>query len=170
MEQLVILLVVGAIGLIKWVMEKSAEQRAQRETEERIGRLGESESVAHPIQAPRPVASPYPDAAARRLRNALGLPDESDLPPRRLPVAVPQQTFRVEEIKVVPIGDLERRVVKQSPPVLPKRTPPQPSPIKEEESMAVPHSGLDELLRSRAGLRKAILVQEILGTPKGLVF
>ena len=175
MEQFVILLVVGAIGLIKWVMEKSAEQRAQRETEERIGRLRESEPVAHPMLAPRPIApSPFPNPAttARRLREALGLPDESDLPPRRPVAPRPLPTFRVEEVKaMVPAHDLERRVVTPPPLVFLDRLPAQPIISAEpREPAALSHSGLDELLRSRAGLRKAILVQEILGTPKGLVF
>src|SRR4051794_1969134 len=112
MEQFVILLVVGAIGLIKWLMEKSVEQKAQRETEERLGRLGELEPLAPPIVAPRPVASfPHPNVAARRLREALGLPDESDLPRRRPAAVVKPPAFRREEITVVSADDLERRTM-----------------------------------------------------------
>ncbi len=173
MEQLVILLVVGAIGLVKWLLEKSAEQRSRRETEERIGRFGESEPAAHPMPAPRPAASfplPDPDSAARRLREALGLPDESDLPRRRPPVVASPPSFRMDQIKVVPVADPERRIVKTEPAAPSARTPPPSFPHLSPEPVAAPRSNLDDLLRSRDGLRKAILVQEILGTPKGLVF
>jgi len=173
MEQLVILLVIGAAGLIKWALEKSAEQRSKRDTEERLGRLRDSEPVAGPIAAPRPAFDyPDPDQAARRLREALGLPAEADLPPRR-PMAAPPtpSTFQVHEVKVVPAIDLERRIVKEVLPSLPKKKSKRPAaPREAQPTAATASSSLNDLLRSRDGLRKAILVQEILGTPKGLVF
>jgi hypothetical protein len=166
-HQVIFVLVAGAIALAKWLMEKSAEQRKKREMEDRADHLGGSEPVAHPMQAPRPVApfGPDPDVVARRLREALGLPAESELPARRVAPAPPPR-FQVEEIKVIPAADLEQRVVAAPPPLPPPRVHAPSALVKPTASPF----GLEELLRSRDGLRKAILAQEILGPPKGLVF
>src|SRR6187402_2972416 len=104
MENFVIVLVLGAVAFIKWALEKSAEQRSKRDTEERLGRLRDSEPVASPIAAPRPAFNyPGADVAARRLREALGLPADADLPrPRPMAELPTPSTFQVGEIKVVP--------------------------------------------------------------------
>jgi hypothetical protein len=173
MEQFIFLLVIIVISLIKWLMEKSAEQRAKRQTTERMDRPDRA-APAPPIRAPRPIAQPLPDfdSAARRLREALGLPDESELPPARRPVAPPPPlpTFKVEEVKVVPRIDLEHRIV--PPPAAVERAAQSFRQHSKEPILvsAPARSGIAELLASRDGLRKAILAQEILGTPKGLVF
>jgi hypothetical protein len=175
MEQFIILLVIGAIAVIKWMLEKSAELREKNRTQERIEQLERDNPPAPPILAPRPVAIPNPDididAAARRLRKALGLPDEDDLPTFRRPVIHPDP-LPVQEVEGAPMTDLEQRVV-VSPPPLPLTRKPLPSrPAAKVPEVAGPamRSRLDELLKSREGLRSAILAQEILGTPKGLVF
>ncbi len=167
MEQFVIVLIIGAISLVKWLMERSAEARARAESDARADEEtpARPRKLATPWDAPRPIATPLPgaDAAARRLRKALGLPEESELPPpvpRPAPVIVPERP-----LPLPPIGaDGERRLLTEPPrlisPVPPKISP-RPKPAR---------AALDELLRSRDGLRKAILAQEILGTPKGLVF
>ncbi len=173
MDQLVIIIVIAVIGLIKWLMEKSAEQRSKRATSERLDRV---ERNAPPTIAPRPVAFPLPDpdAAARRLREALGLPEEHELPP---PVPHPRHeprpapVFRVEEIEEIQIlPEVERHVrhVVEAPPLPPLK--PLRKSAAAVEAAPPARGGLEELLRSREGLRKAILAQEILGTPKGLVF
>lgn len=164
--QLVFVLIIAAISLIKWLMEKSAGQRARRETTERLDEVERAGPVAPPIRAPRPIATPLPDAnaAARRLREALGLPEETELPPplsRRLDPPAPVPVTQ-------PIVDLERRFVAKIEP------PPRAFVPAVRTGAAVvttaPRTALDELLHSRDGLRKAILAHEILGTPKGLVF
>jgi hypothetical protein len=182
MEQLVIVLIIGAVSLIKWVMEKSAEARAERETADRIGDASPDVPKAapvrpaHPMQAPRPVAHPVSDfeTAARRLREALGLPEESELPrpverreesppaPRKEPVILFERPL--PDLRMAP--PIERAFEPlPEPPIAPR--PPAPGPAAEKIPAT---SRLDELLRSRDGLRKAIVVSEILGTPKGLVF
>ena len=182
MEQFVILLVLGAVGLVKWLMEKSAEQRAQRENEGLDRRLDEIGRAQPPAPAPprpavRPIDSfPRPDVAARKLREALGLPPESEvqlpIPPRPA-FPRPRPKILSEEVVAGPRADLERRLVATPRPVsaplpsLPKEIS-LPGPIADAGSVS--RSGLEELLRSRDGLRRAILVQEVLGTPKGLVF
>ena len=84
MEQLVFLLIIGLIAGIKWLLEKSAEMREQQKTRDRLDRLDRNQP-APPVVAPRPTASPVfdPEAAARKFREALGLPEESELPPKR---------------------------------------------------------------------------------------
>jgi hypothetical protein len=182
MDQFVIVLIIAVIGLIKWAIEKSAEKRAQRETAERLDKIERSETPAPPLRAPRPMeqAAPDMDAAARRLREALGLPVDEELlrpEPQRPPVLPPQPPPRhfqppprIERKLEDLAADLERRMMAPAAAeVAPKH---QPAPAKER-SKPLPDAPsargtLDELLRSRDGLRKAILVQEILGTPKGL--
>jgi hypothetical protein len=182
-EQLVIVIIIGAVSLIKWLMEKSAEARAAREIAERIGDPTPDEPnvapprPAPPMQAPRPSAYPISDfeTAARRLREALGLPEESELPRPVERRAEPPVAPRKEPVILFerPLPDL-----RMAPPIerafepLPEPPPyvePQPAPRKSTADKTA-GAGLDELLRSRDGLRKAILMSEILGTPKGLVF
>jgi hypothetical protein len=168
MEQLVFLLVIGAIAGIKWLLEKSAELREQQKTQDRLNRV-ERERPASPMHAPRPTAHPIPDLdkAARRLREALGLPEEAELPPP-LPKPQPPRILTME--RVAPEPDLEQRTFVPTPPPAPKRWVP---PARAEAAPAQPGAraaGLEELLRSREGLRKMVLAQEILGPPRGMVF
>jgi len=181
MEQLVIVLVIAVVSLVKWLMEKSAEQRSQRETEERIDELERQNPrqspPAPPIRAPRPVASPpLPDMeeASRRLRKALGLPEESELPrPQRRasapppPLPRPVETF-LERAEPA-VAQIEEKLI---PPAPPARRAPKPAKHKKSaspaEAPASARSQLDHLLRSRDGLRQVVLAREILGPPKGL--
>ena len=78
MEQLVIILLIALISIINWIIQKSKETREKRKLEKRADATGE------------PVAKhePAPDAtgtetAMRRLREALGLPEEA--PPPAIP-------------------------------------------------------------------------------------
>ena len=75
MEQLVIILLIALISIINWIIQKSKEAREKRKLEKRADATGE------------PVAKhePAPDAtgtetAMRRLREALGLPEEAPPP------------------------------------------------------------------------------------------
>ena len=173
MEQLVVVIVIGIIGAIKWLMEKSAERRAKQETDARIDQLERENPPVAPRRGPYPIdpfPRPAPDVASRRLREALGLPEASPLPPSHQAPPLPGPTFRVEEVRVLPSADLERRVMKPAS-FIPNPAAPQFAKKRRQAPAPVQRSSsLDELLRSRDGLRKAILVQEILGTPKGLVF
>jgi hypothetical protein len=184
MEQLVIVLVIAAVSLVKWLMEKSAEQRSQRETAERVEELERQNPrqrpAAPPIRAPRPIApSPMSEMedAARRLREALGLPAESDAPPRaprpskRAPTPPPLQSKPVESFleRAEPaVADLERRVAAEPPP-RPARKPAKRHKVEAAaETTTSARMQLDALLHSREGLRQVVLAREILGPPKGL--
>ncbi len=178
MEQLVFLLIFAVIGFINWLVQKSAEKREAARKE-----AGTPTRPASPWQAPRPVSGPMDDFgdAARRLREALGLPADAE-PPR--PVARPAEPPALPGEPAAPAApvilferklreyelDLERRLVEEPAPVpapVVRSFVPPAAPIAPEPRRAGP---LDELLRTREGLRKAVLIQEVLGTPKGMVF
>ena len=93
MEQLVILLLIALISIINWIIQKSKEAREKRKLEKRADATGE------------PVAKhePAPDAtgtetAMRRLREALGLPE--DAPPPAIPKRA--ESERVESKRIEP--------------------------------------------------------------------
>lgn len=171
MEQLVILLVIGLVGIIKWFLEKAAEQRAKGKARSRVEELEQSPPSPRPLIRP---VDPFPTRSGdpgRRLREALGLPEDAPppLPRRPLPTSPAlAPVFRREDIRVLVPADLERRVIQEAPQPSPKRVPVKARP--PVASVPPVRPSLSGLLDSREGLRKAILAQEILGTPKGLVF
>ena len=92
MEQLVILLLIALISIINWIIQKSKERREKRKLEKRADATGE------------PVAKhePAPDAtgtetAMRRLREALGLPEEA--PPPVIPKRAEPKRAEAERIE-----------------------------------------------------------------------
>lgn len=179
MEQLVIILIIGAISLVKWLIEKSAEMRERRETEERLDRL--DRRVHTP---PGPVREAGQEESVRKFLEALGLPVDSPAPPPVPPIVespVPRAFVSrpVEEpaprqpppLVVEEREDAEHRLLearklaaefkKQTAPVHRRST-------RSGDTPAV--TRFDTLLRSRDGLRQAMLAREILGPPKGLSF
>ena len=190
MEQLVILLLIALISIINWIIQKSKERREKRKLEKRADATGE------------PVAKhgPAPDAtgtetAMRRLREALGLPEEAPppvIPKRAEPRVEPEriepkrmEPKRGEHPVPVPAPSRDRSV----PPSLPQ---PERKPIAVH-APAVPRwqehrrSGflhkmakppppevskqsprIRELLQSQGGLRDAVVLSEILGSPMSL--
>lgn len=190
MEQFVFLLIFAVIGFINWLIQKSAEKR---EAAKRASDATRQPPTPSPWQAPRPVSTPTDDfgEAARKLREALGLPSDAEDPRpvtrreeaparseellrpeppplEREPAAPPAPKILFERKVREFEEDLEHRLVVTPPP-----PPIRPAARKVAPPVApVPAAAgtLDDLLRSRDGLRKAILVQEVLGTPKGLVF
>jgi hypothetical protein len=191
MEQLVILLLIALISIINWIIQKSKERREKRKLEKRADATGE------------PVAKhePAPDAtgtetAMRRLREALGLPEEAPppvIPKRAEPKSV--EAERIEPERVERKKGVERPTSPPLPP--PDRLAPPPLP-KPERRPAVVHvppvrweerrrsdllhkivkpslpevptqpPRIRELLQSQGGLRDAVVLSEILGLPKSL--
>jgi hypothetical protein len=169
MEQLVIILLIALISFINWLVKKSAEMREARKREQGAAKSGESVKSEPP---PPPEAEP--EISMRRLREALGLPDEAQPPalPKRMEQRVPPPP--------VP------------PPLPPPRRPPPARPVishvavarahEEYRFIEMPHrigkpaaprievaastSRLRELLGSTGGLRDAVVLSEILGPPK----
>ncbi|MEX0675550.1 MAG: hypothetical protein WD063_00645 [Pirellulales bacterium] len=182
MEQLVILLIIGLISLVNWVMQKAAEKRetagqnrtARRETKHESRR----NVYTQPAPAPAPVArrstaqrDPFKD-----LMDALGLPAET-APPG--PVVAEPAYFEEEEF-----ASLEDAV----PPPVPRtsapawQAPARPAKpdgktaalasafaaVGEKSAPAYRGSTLQDLLANRDSQRNAIVLAEILGTPRGV--
>lgn len=188
MEQLIFIAIIALISLVNWLIQKSNEMREQRKLE----RQREAQAGQETVYAPEPEtyeareAEPqvfderdFDDEAARRLREALGLPEEAEAPRpiRRAeppppvverpvilppPIVVPPVPVVVVERpappwKVPPLPDEEG----PEKPVLHRRArPPVAEPVRREPSQ------LRKLLASRGGLRDAVVLAEILGPPR----
>ena len=190
MEQLVILLLIALISIINWIIQKSKERREKRKLEKRADATGEP--VANHEPAPDATGT---ETAMRRLREALGLPEEAPppvIPKRAEPRVEPEriepkrmEPKRGEHPVPVPAPSRDRSV----PPSLPQ---PERKPIAVH-APAVPRwqehrrSGflhkmakppppevskqsprIRELLQSQGGLRDAVVLSEILGSPMSL--
>lgn len=183
MEQLVFLLIIGGVTLAKWLIEKSSELRERKKTEERLDRLGREEPDPAPPLTQRQAG---PEEAARKFLEALGLPPESAPPPPVIrpvpPIIVESEIPRFFEPKpektppplVIEAGDLERRLFESRKPPAPptsaalrKERQRKATPVIETTLAEIP---IEKILRTREGLRRAVLAREILGPPKGLDF
>ena len=89
----VIILLIALISIINWLVQKSKERREARKLEKRADSTGESAKVE---QAEPPATEA--EIAMRRLREALGLPEEAappalpkrvEQPPPERPIAAP---------------------------------------------------------------------------------
>jgi len=112
-EQLIILLVIGAISFVNWLIRQSVEARErkkQQANEDRGGDtpsiLSEQEAEGHSPAPPTARREENPDESMRKLMEALGLPLEEEPPKpvqparRPLPVAPPElppPVFRTPE-------------------------------------------------------------------------
>ena len=170
MEQLVILVLIGLVSFINWLVQKSAEQREKRKAE--ADAQGGSELRQAPANE-RPADTG--DEAARRLREALGLPDDEDLPPpmprREIPVPpqFPDPIRSEPALPPVPAFLREARAAMDAVPrpvaarmIAPKHAPAPPAIVSRAEP-----SRFRALLASPSGARDAVVLAEILGTPKG---
>ena len=189
MEQLVIILLVALISIINWIVQKSKEAREQRKQEKRADATGE------PVAKDRP-APDMTETAMRRLREALGLPE--DAPPPAMPTRAEPKRAEPEKVESERRG--RKRVERPFPAPLPSPDrlvpPPLPQPERrpvgpsmprlprweEHRRFAVPRKiaktsvaeapkpppRIRELLQSQGGLRDAVVLSEILGAPKSL--
>jgi hypothetical protein len=182
MEQLVILLLIAVISIINWIIQKSKEAREKRKLEKRADATGEAIAKQEPTGT---------DTAMRRLREALGLPE--DAPPPAIPKrAEPAEVApkRVERKKVGPLAPAPLSSPDElTPPPLarPERRPvvvhaPPVRRSQEHRRFEFSHKAakpllpeapkealrVRELLQSQGGLRDAVVLSEILGLPKSL--
>lgn len=158
MEQLVLILIIALISFINWLFKKSAELREKRKLERQTFAGGETLQRS---DEPEPVESQQadPDDSMRRLMEALGLPQEE------APPVVPKR-----EVSPPPLPQLPRFV---EPPVPVARPAVLPSAVRQTRPVTPPPakpklSPLRELLSSPDGLKKAVMLSEILGQPKSL--
>jgi len=169
MEQFVFVLILGIIAFIQWVMKKSAEERKGARTG------GDTQPPYRPTGS-RPIDPfPRPDDAARKLREALGLPAEVHVPepvrrtltPPPVPASRPPASPLIEAAEKFTAST--RLASQQQAKPARKKAPASKAPAAHK-SPVEPRSRLEDLLHSNDGLRNAILAREILGPPKGLEF
>lgn len=157
MEQLVLILIIALISFVNWLFKKSAELREKRKLERQTMEGG---ALSQPESQPAPEEDRDPDESMRRLMEALGLPQDEPPPPviRREPnpPPLPQPVFEVTPppVTVPTPAAPPPRPVRAAPVIVPTRRS-APSPLRE-------------LLASPEGLKKAIMISEILGKPKSL--
>ncbi len=169
-----------------------AEIRRQQEEFKRSGgRLEPPPPPARPAPPAPPPLAPAKDPL-RELMEALGLPDEEPPPhrsPRQAPPPLPEpneEFASMEEVMEVPPPVLTAPPSRPAPVVTAPRweaTPPAPvatvamvtaekfqvhGPSRETSGEARP-AALRSLLREPEGRRQAVLLAEILGTPRGLL-
>jgi hypothetical protein len=187
MEQLVILLIIGLISLVNWVMQKAAEKRevakAKRVEKREVKRETRRNIYTQPAPAPTARRAPVERDPFKDLMDALGLPAD-EAPPR--PVVAEPDYFEEEEFV-----SLEA----PAPPPLPEPVVTKPrakaaawhppargaQPDEKTRQLASAFLALDDaspetwrggnvrsLLASASSQRKAVILAEILGTPRGL--
>jgi len=148
MEQLVLLLIIGAISLINWLIEQSGKRREQRRFEtERAHREEEPSSYQEPAQEPASIPEVYqsaPQQEMRRFLEAFGVPMPEEVAPQ----------------------EVAREILVPAPEKAPA---PSPRTIVSKLKPTPPKSRQFPLeIKSPAVLRQAIVWREILGPPRSL--
>ena len=146
MEQLVLLLIIGAISLINWLIEQSGKRREKRRLEKELNSREPEESVyQEPTPAPAaPSNEPTRGKEMRRFLESFGIP---------LP----------EEIEA-PVVNLEVLAPSPSEPL-----PLQPPVIATKPISAPARNSAERVfLKSPSALRQAVVWREILGPPRSL--
>lgn len=181
MEQLVILVIIGLISLVNWVLQKAAEKREQAQSR-RIERREVKQETRHNVYTqPTPVESERrrPSSAERDpfkdLMEALGLPPEDEPPPPVTASSRPLENHEFSSWEDVAPPPLPKapEAVWQAPP-RPKRPDRKTAQLAsafaavEEQTNIFHGSQMRDLLGSREAQRRAIVLAEILGTPRGL--
>jgi hypothetical protein len=173
MEQFVLLLIIAAISLVNWILQKSAQHREKRKAEQ-----AREESIHPDTSAPGDQRETQfdPMDQTRKFLEALGLPDDA-LPPRpaAAPPALPPTAWRPEESapkrdflhKLQP--DLEQRLHPE-----PTFSAAPPARIRARSTVAtvtVSESSsarglVTGILTEKEGMRRAVVIREILGPPR----
>ncbi|MEI8294268.1 MAG: hypothetical protein WCG66_09815 [bacterium] len=147
MEQLVLVLIIGAVSLINWLIEQSAKRREQQRSQrERDGR----EVVPSPCDealpdAVRPVEQPDPQAEMRDWLESFGLP-----------VLLPKTVAAPDSVLCQP--DLPH----------PKPAASRPVAARKPRTKHLPPAPVLAPFKTRTDLRQAIIWREILGAPRSI--
>jgi hypothetical protein len=154
MEQLVLLLVIAAISLVNWLIERSAKLREQRRREKEASNQGQTPPVSSP-NFPEPSPREEIEDQMRRMLESFGLPVEDPKP-------IPQKTE--------PVFVFEEPIAPPLPPPRPLAPPPRTALRRglEKSTPTRTHRPWTSRLGSPQGLREAIVLREILGPPKAL--
>lgn len=182
MEQLVLLLLFGAIALIQWLVKKSAEMREQRKSEKQAQWREEQDVFREAREVERPAGSQSddPDASMRKLMEALGLPQEAPPPPVPQRQPIPPPLPQVSATPTPQVRPAQKFADRSSPKVSEKpasKLPEKPfvaaAKLAKSKPMAAvsekkPDFSIRELLASPDSLKKAVILSEIIGSPKAL--
>lgn len=179
MDQLVLLLIIGAISLINWIIQKSAEHREKRKAEQA---RGDSIHPAAPPSQQHPETQFDPVDQTRKFLEALGLPEDA-LPPKPTPASPPPLPIPQQELFTQPEPE-QRNFLHKIRPDLEQRLHPEPasktdftplprlrpSELGAAKVTSSPSSSartlVTDLLAEEDGMRRAIVMKEILGSPK----
>ena len=149
MEQLVLLLVIAAISLVNWLIERSAKLREQRRLQKESANRGQPDSFEEP-PLPETSAREELEEHMRRVMESFGMP-----------VDQPKPVFE----KPAPVMVFEEPAAPPPPP-LPVPRPTAPRRSKKATVAQRPRSPWVARLATSQGLREAIVLREILGPPK----
>ena len=153
MEQLVLLLVIAAISLVNWLIERSGKLREQRRLQKEAASRGET-TLAPASTVPEASPREEIEEQMRRMMESFGFPVEEPAP------AIEKQQPIVEFVPP------------PTPPPLPKTAPvierPRIRRGKEVAAVSSERSLWLNRLDSPQGLREAVVLREILGPPKAL--
>jgi hypothetical protein len=170
MEQLVILLIIAAISLINWILQKSAEFRKRKLEEARKQRDGDTVPADFTsIQEEETENWEAPPEELRKFLEALGVPEE-ELAPKPKPAPPPP----VPVATLPPPPALPRRSRFQKPDEemlrMARRLESAEQGMKGQEQPAFAGGQLNVFLKDPNSARNAIVLRELLGPPKGWDF
>jgi len=150
MEQLVLLLIIGAISLINWLIEQSGKRREQRRFEaERARREAEASPYQEPSPSPASIPEVHksePQQEMRRFLESFGIP----MPEEVAPQEVAPEFLTPAPAQTPAPAPVPRPIVRKLKP-----TSSKPQQVQLE-------------IKSPAALRQAIVWREILGPPRSL--
>lgn len=160
MEQLVVLVIIGIVSLVNWLWQRASEARErQKQERERLGiPEGNPFCTTEDEEEPGPAPQKDPGAEMRRLMEALGVPVE---PP------APIQPVRKEPVVAPPVLPVRATFKPAGPvrlqsPVFEKPLPKYSAAMPAQ----TPDNPIARALKSRDGIRQAVILREILGPPK----
>ncbi|MEI6279751.1 MAG: hypothetical protein WCQ16_10285 [Verrucomicrobiae bacterium] len=154
MEQLVILVIIGLISLVNWLIQRSSEIREQRKHEREQQGIPEGNPFLPSDEKNAVPPRKDPSEEMRKLMEALGVPVEE--PPLHSQIEAPPQLPPAPAFVPLPS--------RQKPPAA-KKTVPGARPLMPPQHTASSRA-FSDVLRSRGGVRQAIVLREILGPPK----
>jgi hypothetical protein len=177
-DTLIFLVLAGLALIFKWLTSQGSS---------------DSEKPEPPAPNESPSRRPPPESDEERVRRfleALGMPQGTQPPPpvqrRRVvtPTPAPAEKPRVKRSWVQPLPPIVTTPPELLPPPLPSEPvpevivrreevvapPPVPVPLMQKPVSRRPASvtSLGAMLRSRASIRRAIILREVLGPPRGL--
>ncbi len=152
MEQLVLLLIIGAISLINWLIEQSGKRREKRQLEQKHL---ESDFEESPVAALRPsplstspTYQPIPRQDMRRMLEAFGIPTPEGMSPQPIPQEPSQPAAQI-----IPQSEPRASLI---------------APKHKRQAALFVKPQIPALNKSPHALRQAIVWSEILGTPRSL--